>query len=142
LFRPVAKHVVHLCDDPLALDQPRGGICFRLAPEEVHLLKEPSHRPLVKLRQPGNDHCAYAVLANLIFAELLICDADKPGRPGLSNVGGEPGKPQAPPYLAVNEIGFIFHRAALQLQAYGMQSYREEGQRSVTTEQRQAEFSK
>jgi hypothetical protein len=28
------------------------------------------------------------------------------------------------------------------LQAYGMQSYREEGQRSVTTEQRQAEFSK
>jgi hypothetical protein len=40
-----------------------------------------------------------------------MCDADKLGRPALSNIGGDPGKLQAPPYLAVNEIGFMFHRA-------------------------------
>jgi hypothetical protein len=107
LFSPVAKPV-QLRDDPLALDQSRGAVFFRHVPEG-HFLKKPTDRPLVNLRQSGNDHCACAVLANLILAYLLICDADKLGRPVLFNVGGEPGNPQAPPYLAVNEIGFLFH---------------------------------
>jgi hypothetical protein len=47
------------------------------------------------------------------LADLLPRDADKFGRLALSNVGGDPGKPQAPPNLAVNEIGFMFHRTTL-----------------------------
>src|SRR5262249_30277524 len=65
----------HLGEDPHALDQPRSGICFRLIPEG-HFLKEPTHRPLVELRQPGNDHRAHAGFAKLIIADLMTCDAD------------------------------------------------------------------
>jgi hypothetical protein len=83
-------------------------IHFSLFPES-HSLKEPPHRPPVELRQPGDDHCTYAIAANFILSHLLICDADELGRAVLSNVGGEPGGAEAPAYLAVNEIGFVPH---------------------------------
>src|SRR5215470_2431137 len=96
-------------------DRPGVDLCFRLFRNifhlflESHSLKEPPHRPLVELRQPGDDHCAHAIVANFILAHLLICNAHELGGAVLSNVSGDPGSAQAPADLAINEIGFVFH---------------------------------
>src|SRR5206468_12853275 len=50
-----------------------------------------------------------------LFPYTTLFRSDKLGRLASPNVGDDPRKPQAPPYLAVNEIVFMFHRASLNL---------------------------
>ena len=109
LFRPVTRPV-RTCEAISLRDRVREGNCFRVF-HDAHLLKEPLHRPPVDLRQPSHDHRAHAIVANFILAHLLIRDADRLGRPVLSNVGGDPCNAQTPSDLTINEVRFVFHSA-------------------------------